>query len=164
MQELYLSRGFQSSVEPTLIFGMGSRRTANLNVYWPDGSEQMLKGIKAGENIVIEYKPESNSTVQLGLAKTIFSKLADTLPFRHIENEYNDFKREPLLPHQFSKNGPALAKGDVNGDGFADFFIGGANGQAGAIFLNDKQNGFSEKKVPVFYEHRFFEDVNCFFC
>ena len=163
LQELHLSRGFQSSVEPALIFGLGTNTKVDVQVLWPDGKRQLLKDIASDQNLIIDYSNNNEASVEELKSTLFFTKLQDSIPFRHTENEYNDFKREPLLPHQFSKNGPALAKADVNGDGLIDFFIGGANGQAGTLFIQDSEKRFTEKKIPVFFEHRFFEDVDCFF-
>lgn len=84
---------------------------------------------------------------------------ADTPVFTHIEDAYNDFKREPLLPHQFSRMGPALATADINGDGRNDFFVGGAKGQLASFFLNAGNGRFSSKIPTIFEEHAGFEDV-----
>jgi hypothetical protein len=163
VQELQPSRGFQSSVEPALIFGLGVHTQVDVHVTWPDGKQQKINNVPPGKNLILDYVNSIDGEDNIAKTGILFTKLKDSLHFRHIENDYNDFKREPLLPHQFSRNGPALAKADVNGDGLPDFFIGGANGQPGVLFIQNSQKEFTEKKTNAFYEHRFFEDVDCFF-
>src|SRR6185503_4511900 len=62
--------------------------------------------------------------------------------WRHRENAPVDFTREPLLPHILSTAGPAIAVGDVNGDGREDLYAGGAKWQAGALFFQQRDGTF----------------------
>jgi len=63
--------------------------------------------------------------------------------FVHKEDDYRDFDNERLLPWRMSAPGPYLATGDVNGDNLDDFYIGGAAGSAGAMFLQQANGQFT---------------------
>ena len=164
IQELELSHGFESSMEPCLIFGLGKRKSVTVTVFWQNGKTQTITGQAVNQTIILDEKNAGNITIKEKESHPLFSEVkTDNPQIRHIEDDYNDFKREPLLPHQYSRNGPALATGDVNGDGRKDFYIGGGKGQAGAIFINEGNGKFTEKKIPVFDEHSSFEDVEAVF-
>ncbi|MEO6000500.1 MAG: VCBS repeat-containing protein [Chitinophagaceae bacterium] len=164
IQELELVHGFQSSVEPCLVFGLGKRLSVTVTITWKDGKTQTLRNQPVNKIITIEYQNAGNEKISEKAPQMLFAEnLADSLLFKHQEDEYNDFKREPLLPHQFSRNGPALAVGDVDGDGKDDFFIGGAKGQTAAIFINQGNGKFIENKNFVFEEYKDFENVEAIF-
>ena len=90
--------------------------------------------------------------------KTLFT-FSDSLPFKHSENFYNDFNQQVLLPQWFSRQGPAMAKGDINGDKLEDFFIGGAKEQAGMIFIQNKNGGFTRHVDPAIAGDAAYEDI-----
>ncbi len=160
LQELELSHGFQSSVEPCLIFGVGKRTIVSIKITWQSGKTQIIEKQPVNETILFDEINAVETISKEQKLNYLFTEIKnDSSFFRHVEDEYNDFKKEPLLPHQFSKNGPALAVGDVNGDGKVDFFIGGAKGQNAAIYFNEGNGKFIEKEISNFEEHAFFEDV-----
>ena len=68
-----------------------------------------------------------------------------------------------LLPHKLSQLGPALTKGDVNGDGLEDLFVGGASGQNASIYIQLKDKTFIESQNEIFQRHRSLEDVDAVF-
>jgi enediyne biosynthesis protein E4 len=80
------------------------------------------------------------------------------LDFVHIEDDFNDFGRERLLPWKLSTPGPALATGDVNGDKLDDFYVGGAAGQAGALFVQSKTGAFAKISNTTWETDKGFED------
>lgn len=147
-QEAFPTRGFQSSVDPVLHFGLGQAATIDrLRIRWPDGRSQTLENIPADQRLVVKQAdagPKSAPDPQRANPGR-FQAVADAagITFRHRENDFIDFKREALLPHKLSRFGPALAVGDVNGDGLSDVYIGGAFGQAGVLFVQGKNGRFA---------------------
>jgi len=136
------SRGFMSSSEPIVHFGLGNMDMAEkITIYWPSGITQILQDIPANFLYVIaEPNLPSQKINQPSLVKsvgTMFSSsevgLAKVL---HQEMEYDDFQRQKLLPNKSSQLGPGMAWGDVNGNGYDDVFIGGSAGFMGMLFLN----------------------------
>ncbi|HEY9007791.1 MAG TPA: VCBS repeat-containing protein [Ohtaekwangia sp.] len=156
------TRGFQSSVEPMLLFGLGKNETIDsLYVEWPRGEVQHIKHLKADQTIMLWQK---NATAKNAIhvnKPVLFSRAEEVIKFKHTENDFIDFKVQSLLPRMYSTTGPALAAGDVNKDGLPDLYIGGAKNQAGVLFLQDKNNGYIQHKV--FTEDAASEDVDAVF-
>lgn len=161
-------RGFQSSVDPDLHFGLGKNKSVDtVQVIWPDGRYQVLTDIEANQSLDVyqkdatdhyDYKTsDSGSTLLTDVSEEI------SLNFRHEENNYNDFEWQPLIPHKLSTRGPKLAVGDVNGDGFDDFYTGGAVNQPGHLFIQSASGKFSNKPQADFLNDSHSEDVDAAF-
>lgn len=164
LHELTPSRGFQSAVEPKLTIGLGKRKFVDIQVTWPGGARQTLQQVEVNQTLLIKQENARPSTSSSASPKANQIQPVDTkIDFIHFEDDFNDFKREPLLPHQFSKEGPALATADLNGDGKTDVFVGGAAVQVGAIYLNQGNQTFKELYQPVFNSHSKQEDVDARF-
>ena len=67
-----------------------------------------------------------------------------------------------LLPHKLSQLGPALTKGDVNGDGLDDIFIGGASGQSATLYIQN-ENQFIVSSSSTWARHKALEDIDATF-
>ncbi|CAM4125795.1 VCBS repeat-containing protein [Zobellia roscoffensis] len=146
----YLSRGYESSVDPTAHFGLGqSKEVKSIEVWWPNGTYQILNNQAVDTVLALQ---QSNATKDIPqkkeFKKQFFSDVTDSLgvSFKHQEDDFVDFKLQPILPHMHSRNGPGLAVSDVNGDGLEDFYIGGAIGQAGELFLQKTDGSFVSKE------------------
>lgn len=167
MVEINRTRGFQSCSEAVAHFGLGSLVFIDsVKINWFDGQQHLLKGISSGQQIEVQYssgmlRESTKKTAENRLFKDITSLL--NIGFEHTENAYDDFQHEVLLPHKTSRYGPGLATGDLNGDGLDDFFIGGASGQSGAIYLQEENGGFSPTSVDVFAKDRIHEDLGALF-
>jgi len=161
-QELTLTRGYQSSVEPILHFGLGKNQTVtSIKVEWPGGKFTVLENIKANQVLAIS---EAEARVQ-ALENQATAKRFQAangkyqLDHRHQEVVFDDYATQVLLPHKLSQNGPGLAVSDVNGDGLDDFYIGGSAGFAGTLYTQNTDGTFSVKNEPIFFEHRAYEDM-----
>ena len=147
------TRGFLSSVEPLWVVGLGGASTAaRVQVTWPDGSVQTLTDVPAGPLTLrhADAGPPSEAPAPAVEAPLATDVSADWAPaWTHTENIFVDFNRERLMPHMLSRLGPALAVGDVDGDGLDDLFVGGARGQANALFRQTAA-GLVEAPVPAF--------------
>jgi enediyne biosynthesis protein E4 len=146
-QELFATRGFQSSVEPILHFGLGeNQKIANVRVVWADGKQSVLENQKVNSLLEISYSTSQKEEKQEeGNRPLLFKDISKQsgVDFTHRENEFVDFDKEPLIPYQLSQSGPALAKGDANNDGAEDFYIGGAAGQKSVLYLSDGNGKFT---------------------
>ncbi len=172
MQVNYIntSKGFESSGLQSMHFGLGSATMVDtLQVIWPDGMIKELFHVKADQKIVVNHPDAFGGGTSLlpsrQDANMLFADITDSidLSFRHRENEFNDFGLQPLMTHGMSTAGPKLAVADVNGDGLDDFFVCGAKGQPGALFVQSASGKFVSKSVATFEQDSLCEEVNALF-
>jgi hypothetical protein len=167
IREQYLSRGFQSSVSEILHFGVGAVDSiGTVKISWPDGKIQSISGVKVNQQLNLNYLDAiaSDSPME-DISKTLFqdvTKIAQ-VNYEHVENSFDDFERESLLPHKFSENGPSLAIGDVNNDGLDDFYVGGAKGQMGELFLQEQSGNFTSVQQDLWGKDSGHEDIAAVF-
>ncbi|MRX70088.1 Repeat domain-containing protein [Flavobacterium resistens] len=161
MQELTLTRGFQSSVAPELHFGVGKENTIDeVKVVWTNGKVQKLNNVKANQTLHLKEQDAKEEAVASSAPKNqLFATETKVFPvFKHEENKYDDFKDQVLLPHKMSTFGPVIAVGDLNKDGLDDYFIGGSATYSGKMFFQTK-NGFVEKNIPALELDKASEDT-----
>ena len=144
IQTNYLStqRGFQSSPEPILHFGLGKDAVVDsLVIIWPGGQREIIEHITADQVLLIKQGENKSLASSVGNdSQSIFREKENMLSIPHQERTFLDYRMERLLVRQYSKEGPGLAIADVNGDGLDDCFIGGAAGSDGMLYFQ-QQNG-----------------------
>ncbi|MFI1771195.1 VCBS repeat-containing protein [Thalassobellus citreus] len=161
MQQLTLTHGFQSSIAPELHFGLGqSEKIKELKVVWTDGKIQKLNDIDSNQKLTLKYSNAIAEQEEPINEKHLFvTDNSELFPqHKHIENEYDDFKDQVLLPHKMSTFGPAMAIGDLNNDGLDDYFIGGSKDNSGSIFIQTDQ-GFVKQDSEFLNNDKASEDI-----
>jgi hypothetical protein len=151
--ENFLNRGYESTVDGVMHVGLDMAAVVDsLKVTWPDGRQETLTQVKANQLLTLDYASARAKTTAQPVARqaTLFNEVSHALgiDFTHKENDFIDFKVQPLLPHMHSRNGPGVAVADVNGDGLEDFYVGGASNHAGALFVQWKDGKFKRAATP----------------
>lgn len=165
MQECMPTRGYQSSVDPALIFGTRHQQEIDsLLVIWNDGTFQTLRSIQTNQHITLDQL-QANGNFDYGTfhqTKPLFVNATASLaiPYKHRENRMVEFNREALIPHMFSAEGPGSVVGDMNGDGRDDLFLGGAKWMKGQVFIQDANGKLKEMAQPVLTQDSTYEDVD----
>ena len=162
-QELSPMRGFQSSVDYRLYFGLeNTSRIDSVKIIWNNNEESILKDLKINFHHTINesntLKNDNNSTKKS--KKSILKPSKKSINYTHIENNFVDFDRERLLFKMNSSEGPCLCKADFNQDGLEDIFIGSPKNQVSKIFFQSKNGEFIEYS-KAFQNDLLSEDVNC---
>src|SRR5437764_1308265 len=168
-QEVQPQRGFQSSVDSVLNFGVGPGNTLeSVRVEWPDreGRVTVLNHVGRNQRVTLpqsESRAPSPEPRTRGTPLLTDASASIQLPYLHRENEFVDFDREPLIPKLLSTEGPMLAVADVNGDGLDDMFIGGAKGQAGRLLVQQPDGRFVSTNEKLLEQDRLSEDLGAVF-
>lgn len=154
--ENYTTRGFQSSVAPSLYFAFPEdQKMDSLVVVWPDGKGKTYSNGGMDTTLTLEYSGASEVSERIRTVEKnqMFSKVDKMISFEHQEIPFSDFDIEPLIPQKFSSNGPSLAVADANGDGLDDLFIGGSYGFSGQLYIQRKEGRFENKTFESNAEH-----------
>ena len=158
-QELMPSRGFQSSVDYVLTFGIGNKKIDSLQVIWPNEKFQIIKKVANNTTLTLNIADAKSTYIPISKkVKPFFSEQPNAL-ISHKENDYIDFDYEGLISKMLSQEGPSLAVADINGDGNDDVYIGGAKGTAGKIFINTANENFKITAQPALESDASFEDT-----
>lgn len=169
-QEQMPTRGFQSSVDHVLHFGLGENTTVDsLLVVWPDWSYQSIENVEANQRLELNQSEASGefnfARLHRSYENSVFINVTDELnaEFEHSENTYDDFSQEPLLPYKLSKEGPAVAVGDLTGNGLDDLFIGNGYNTSSKLYLQQGDGSFISVQEDLFALDSRSEDVDALF-
>jgi len=165
MEELTLTRGYLSSVEPIIYFGVANDQIIDsLKVQWGDGHVQLLTNIKVNQCITLQAANAISVQKKKELKAQVFKEITNDVQYKftHKENVFDDYKKQVLLPYKLSQLGPSIAVGDVNNDKLEDFFIGNASGSSGKLFMQTKDGTFRVQKGP-WEQDSICEEAGCLF-
>ncbi|MGN6195107.1 MAG: VCBS repeat-containing protein [Ginsengibacter sp.] len=169
--EKYPVRGFLSSMETPVHIGLDKTKIDSAFLIWPDNTFRRIEFNEGKHFLSYEYQP--------GLPKFDYSRITDywknqtrpmeditskvNLKYKHIENRFQEFNIEPLIPHMLSTEGPALAVADIDSDGLQDVFIGSSKNQKNKIFIQQSNGTFTVSKQPALDNDSTYEDVDACF-
>jgi enediyne biosynthesis protein E4 len=165
-QEQSPMRGFMSSVDYKIQIGLGGHSSVDtVEVEWPDQRISIVTNQPADQILQISHKDATEKQKSPKRAiKTVFNVQENSsISFTHHENDFIDFDRDRLLFNMVSNEGPCLCVGDVNADGMDDFYVGGAKGQAGSLFVQNSNGTFTSKHQQTFEADKDSEDTDCLF-
>ncbi|MBS1655680.1 MAG: VCBS repeat-containing protein, partial [Bacteroidetes bacterium] len=168
-QQLMLTRGFESSSDTRLHFGLDSLHTADsILVVWPDRKYELLKNVPVDQQLVIQKKNAITGFEYERFfppAKPVMENISSQVKcdWLHHENNFVDFNYQYLIPHKESTRGPKIAVGDVNKDGLDDFYVCGAKGQPGALMIQQPNGSFISSDTALFNHFAICEDVDAVF-
>lgn len=162
------SRGYQSSVSPTLHFGLGkAAKIDSMSVEWLGGKTQMLYDLSVNQTLSLSEANATQNRLTKEEINPLFKPVSTPIQNSQPTNTLNDFKRQPLMVNPLSFSGPAMAKADVNGDGLLDIYVGGDAGIPGKLYIQQSGGSFKEVSVSAFITDQestdtkaVFEDLN----
>ncbi len=167
-QQLMLTRGFESSSDARLHFGLGADSTIDsILIVWPGQKYQLLKTV-AGNTHLIVYKKDAAGIFDYNAwfkpePQVLTADNNIKCNWKHKEDPFFDFGVQYLIPHQESTRGPKIAVADVDGDGLDDFYACGAKGQPGVLMIQQKDGSFVPRDTAVFNADAPCEDVDAVF-
>ena len=137
---------YNSGADPQLMFAAGDADTMTIVVEWRSGKVSLLGGVlpnrvyeldEAGAVDPMEIvDPRQFGRNQLDEVP-IFSDVSAMLQHRHVEQQYSDFSRQPLLRHKLSQLGPGMTWADYDNDGDDDLLVGTGKGGTLALLRNE---------------------------
>ncbi|MEM1325166.1 MAG: VCBS repeat-containing protein [Bacteroidota bacterium] len=142
---LISNRGYLSKTENTLHFGVGNVETVeHVEVVWADGKVSQLDEVTTNQTITVAHKEAKQMNVSATKTAPLLQVVRDIegLNYQHTEYDFADFNFQRTLPHKFSQYAPAIAVGDVTGDGLEDVFIGGNMQQRAHFFIQQPDLSF----------------------
>jgi hypothetical protein len=168
-QQLMLTRGFESSSDTRLHFGLDSSSVVDsLLIVWPDQKYLVLKNVSTNKQLIISQKDATGVFHYSSFFKpgpTLIEKLANVnnIDWKHKENDFLDYNVQYLIPHSESTRGPKIAVADVNGDDRNDLYLCGAKGQPGTLMIQQTNGKFIAADTAIFNADAAYEDVDATF-
>jgi hypothetical protein len=168
-EELMLTRGFQSSSDTRLHFGLDLVKTVDsILVVWTNQKYQVIRNIPANKPLIVDQKNAADSFQYKKFfppKKAILEDVTGQVhcTWKHKEDNFTDFNVQYLIPHKESTRGPRIAVGDINNDGLDDFYACGAAGNAGALMEQQKDGTFKSVDTALFNHDAPYEDMDAVF-
>jgi hypothetical protein len=175
VRQIYTERGVVASEPATVHFGLGRDTViAKLTIHWPNGQVQVLEDLPVDKLItikqpelaageVVRRPPAHVNHVANPAALFTENAAARGVSFANTAVPVDEFSRQRLLPRRQGLNGPAIAVADVNGDGIADLFVSGTDGQAGVLYLGQADGSYKASPSQPWADAKGSDDTGAIF-
>jgi len=162
--EIQPVRGFYSTSEKIAHFGLGGQTSPvdSLIIRWGNGQWTQLQDFSPNQVLQVHYDSVAQSTnilLSFDEQEIIKPQSIKGLTYKYKENDFIDFRIDPLLPRYYSCEGPTLDVGDLNEDKFDDVVIGGAKGQTTGVWLQDEDESFIREDTLLPPKDSSYEDA-----
>jgi hypothetical protein len=129
VRQLVLARGYLSSSEPMLHFGLGADTVIRrMSVTWPNGRVQSFENLAVDRRYTV-MEPSGPVAIPGDPVRppSRFNEVsgATGLSARTREEQIGETYLQRLIPVRLNRRGPAVAVGDVSGSGRGDVALGG---------------------------------------
>ena len=157
-------RGIYSTSENIIHFGLSDyKKVDSLIVTWPNSRQTKLFDVKANQLLKVNSNNSKNYNSKSNPKELFFEEIPTKINYTHIENYFDDYEKQVLLPHKLSQLGPALAVADVNGDNLDDVYIGSASGKVSKLLIQNNQGELLESESKTWDPHKVLEDIDAVF-
>ena len=162
-QQLIPTRGFQSSADYSLTFGLGPyKKIDSIRVIWPDKTSSLKTGIDSNKPVVFDQEEAEKYNLPESQSEQYFKEIVSNFK-PHQEDNYVDYDYEGLINKMLSREGPAIAVADINNDGNDDFYIAGARNQSGVLYLQQADGKFSQSILDDTENSKLVEETGAIF-
>lgn len=162
VKELFTNRGFQSTVDTKIIFGLGNQSSVDsVHIVWPDNTSIKINNPGINQNHLVIYTSSLTKKNTAQSASNI--QKAENLIVgngKHKEDNYIDFHAERLIPNMLSTQGPHIAVGDINGDALDDLIMSGAKNDYTKVYIQHKSGKLIESYQRELAADSIFEDTD----
>jgi enediyne biosynthesis protein E4 len=161
------NRGFESSSDHVMVFGLGNAaKIDSVVVSWNNDKKEQIKNPKINTLLILDQRNAALDFVPTAARITQpFTDITNQsgLTYQHKELDFYDYDRDILLKQMYSRQGPALAVGDVNADGLDDVYVGGAARGKKTLYVQQPNGSFTEKPQLDFMKDEIAEAVSAVF-
>lgn len=146
-------RGYLSTLQGMAHFGLGNVSTVDsVVIKWPDGRKQIMRNVKADQTLKVDIAnaKDKYSTGLPALNKgALFTEVTRSLGVNYVHKAEDiiDFNIQKLLPHKLSEYSPAIAVGDIDGNGFDDMAVGGSSKYPAQVLLQQSNGKFTQRDL-----------------
>ncbi len=150
-QQIVCGGRYLSSDDFAKTFATGTATNrVRVEVAWRNGTTSVLTNVPA--NCLVEINESSAAPVKIepkAPVEPFFENLTARLNHTHTDEIFDDFARQPLMPHKLSQLGPGITWFDFNADGWDDLIVGAGTGGRLAAFRNDGKGGFVRQRAKI---------------
>jgi len=146
-------RGYLSTIQNMAHFGLGKISSLDsVVISWQNGKKQILQNVKADQVLKVDIANamDSQTFSQPVINKqSLFKEVTRSVGvnYTHKEDNFEDFSVQKLIPHKLSQYTPAIAVGDVDGNGYDDMVIGGTSQYPSQLLLQQPDGKFIQRDL-----------------